>query len=87
MLTMLPDPKSYDVALQLNYLRDFKESFLQSDFLAALMATLNNAMNFDSDLSELDENGEHSERLVELLLSLLRNVLLIPDPPQSPLQT
>ncbi|KAI8471860.1 MAG: timeless protein-domain-containing protein [Monoraphidium minutum] len=76
-LTMPVDGYTEDPALQLQYLRDVKEAALQRDALAAIVGLSAGPLSRHPRMSDDDH------MTVQLVITFVRNLLAIPDPPFS----
>jgi len=75
-LTEFPLAESPHFTQVVEFLRVYKESFLRKDAIKTLMAHL-------ADCLEARERGRTHEQMIELIVVLLRNLLQVPDRPES----
>ncbi|CAK4677111.1 hypothetical protein LEN26_005896 [Aphanomyces euteiches] len=74
MLTMKPTNESDNIAVQLNYLRGYKHAFLQKGIIRILMSILVDPLS-----REGSARTSHDYLNMELVLTLFRNLLAIPN--------
>ncbi|KAH7442845.1 hypothetical protein KP509_02G004400 [Ceratopteris richardii] len=74
-LTMPVDALSENVSEQLDYVLDFKESFLRNDAIAVIMTLLEEPLEH----LESDTFSEEDWKVVQLVLTLMRNLLEVQD--------
>eukprot|EP01117_Protostelium_nocturnum_P008224 TRINITY_DN2936_c0_g1_i3.p1 TRINITY_DN2936_c0_g1~~TRINITY_DN2936_c0_g1_i3.p1 ORF type:complete len:1043 (+),score=305.11 TRINITY_DN2936_c0_g1_i3:160-3288(+) len=80
LLTLAPDPKSHDIAIQLEYLQNYKAAFIESeDGMAALISILSECVQ-KKKRQRTPEEG----KLIELILTLIKNLLSIADQQEQP---
>eukprot|EP00743_Colponemidia_sp_Colp-15_P007910 GILK01008568.1.p1 GENE.GILK01008568.1~~GILK01008568.1.p1 ORF type:complete len:1379 (-),score=332.12 GILK01008568.1:34-4131(-) len=75
LLTMAPNKKVSELPKLIHYQQTYKEAFLRQDVLAILMSWM-----AESLAREGPQRTEEDRQRIELLLSLFRNLLQIPDP-------
>jgi timeless len=78
MLTMPPEENGPAVAQEMRYLVRYKEAFLSNDILAIFVAMLEEPLSHNGFDRTDDDN-----MLIELVLTLFRNLLHVPNPAYS----
>jgi hypothetical protein len=90
MMTMPPTPGTSNLAQQWETLQSYKEAFMSKEVLAAIVSFFADPLSqnaryaYDRALScayvQCSSRTEEASQLIELVLTLFRNLLHIPDP-------
>jgi hypothetical protein len=78
LLTMPPEPNSSNIPLQLRHLQAYKNAFLAPSILTHFATLLGEPV-----AKEGSERSEDDNVFIELVLTLVRNLLQISDPPED----